>query len=140
MGHSPFLPCQTCSEVESEVWTAAAAAAASKEWSTAELAVSSDFQKHAVCPSTSESLSGHSFDMFEIDGYEKRQRKNTCFSHGTRRSDSSMHENIGIGVQKNGSRCSGLMTENLKYLAVAEGSLFAEGLESGTIMSVCRQQ
>lgn len=58
----------------------------------------------------------------------------------TRLSDSTMHENIGTGVQKNGSRCSGLMSQNLKYLAVAGGSLFAEGLESGTIMSVCRQQ
>ena len=60
-------------------------------------------------------------------------------SHMKRRPrDSTMHKNIGTGVQKNGSRCSGLMGKNVKYLAVAEGSLFANGLESGTIMSVCR--
>lgn len=58
----------------------------------------------------------------------------------TRPRDSTMHKNIGTGVQKNGRRCSGLMGKNVKYLAAAEGSLFANGLESGTIMSVCRQQ
>ncbi len=52
----------------------------------------------------------------------------------TRPSDLTMHENTGTGVQKNGSRCSGLMSQNLKYLAVAEGSLFTDGLESDTIM------
>ncbi|KAK1800821.1 hypothetical protein P4O66_006005, partial [Electrophorus voltai] len=36
----------------------------------------------------------------------------------------------GSGVQKNGSRCSGLMSQNLKYLALAEGGLFTEGLEN----------
>ena len=46
----------------------------------------------------------------------------------------------GTGVQKNCSKCSGLMSQNLTYLAAAEASLFADGLESGTIMSVCRQQ
>ena len=30
--------------------------------------------------------------------------------------------------------------QNLKNIAVAEGSLFSEGLESNTMMSVCRQQ
>ena len=30
----------------------------------------------------------------------------------TRPSDSTMHENIGTGVQKHGSRCSGLMSQN----------------------------
>ena len=35
-------------------------------------------------------------------------------------------ENTGASVQKNSSRCSGLISQNLKYLAVTEGSLFAE--------------
>ena len=76
----------------------------------------------------------------EVVFMEELQPKSHTSDVGTRPSDSSMHKNIGTGVQKNGSRCSGLMSQNLKYLAVAEGSLFVEGLESGTIMSVCRQQ
>lgn len=31
------------------------------------------------------------------------------------------------------------MSQNLKYLAVAAGNLFAEGLERGTVMSISRQ-
>lgn len=46
---------------------------------------------------------------------------------------------IGTKVQKDGSRCSGLRSKNVKYLAIAQGSLFAERLESDTIMSF-RQQ
>lgn len=49
-------------------------------------------------------------------------------------------KNIGSGVQKNNSRFSRLLSKNLKHLAVAHGSLLAEGLESRTVMSVCRQQ
>lgn len=41
----------------------------------------------------------------------------------TRLSDSTMHKNIGIEVQKNDSRSSGLMV-------VAEARLFIEGLEN----------
>lgn len=44
----------------------------------------------------------------------------------------------GTGVQKIGSRCAGLMRQNLRYLAAAEGGLYAEGLQSVTIMSVCK--
>ncbi|MGH0173381.1 UNVERIFIED_CONTAM: hypothetical protein FKN15_067962 [Acipenser sinensis] len=76
----------------------------------------------------------------EVDFMEDLQPKSHTSDVETRPSDSTMHENSGTGVQKNGSRCSGRMSQNLKYLAVAEGSLFAEGLESGTRMSVCRQQ
>lgn len=52
---------------------------------------------------------------------------------------SSMHEDAGTGLKKNGRRCSGLMSQKLKYLTVAEGrrSWFAEGLEGATVM---RQQ
>lgn len=48
--------------------------------------------------------------------------KNNTSDMETRLS-SSMHNNIGSGVQKNGSRSSGLMSQNVKYLAVAGGSL-----------------
>lgn len=44
------------------------------------------------------------------------------------------------GVQINGSRCPGPMSQNFKYLAAVEGSLFAKGLQSCTRMTVCRQQ
>ncbi|XP_053561456.1 claudin-10 [Bombina bombina] len=54
----------------------------------------------------------------------------------TRQADSTMHENTGTVIQKNGSRCS----ELIKYLAVAEGSVFAEGLERGKTMTVFRQK
>ena len=80
-GRLPFLPCQTFSKTESPESEESSAAAADSEESSAaaerEVTVSSDCQKHAVCPSASESLSRdrHSFNMFEIDGYEKRQRK-----------------------------------------------------------------
>lgn len=46
---------------------------------------------------------------------------------------------IETGVQKTDSRRSGLRSQNVTYLAVTEGSLFAEGLESCSIMSVCRE-
>ena len=39
------------------------------------------------------------------------------------------------GVQRNGSIRSGQTSQNLKFLCVAEGSSFREGLESGTIKS-----
>ena len=71
---------------------------------------------------------------------EELQPKSHTSDMESRPSDSTVQETIGTGVQKNGSRCSGLMSQKLKYLAVEEGSLFAEGLECGTIMSVCRQQ
>ena len=38
-------------------------------------------------------------------------------------------QNIGTKVQKNSSRCPGLMSQHLKYLALAEGSLFPDGFE-----------
>ena len=57
---------------------------------------------------------------------EELQPKSQTSDMETRPSDSTMHENIGTGVQTNGSRCSGLMSQKLKYLAVEEGSLFAE--------------
>lgn len=45
----------------------------------------------------------------------------------------------GTGVQRSCTRCSEMISQNLKYLALAEGSLFTVGLESGTILRVCRQ-
>ena len=71
----------------------------------------------------------------EVVFMEELQPKSHTSDMETRPSDSTKHENIETGVQKHGSRCSGLMSQNQKYLAVEEGSLFAEGLESGTIMS-----
>lgn len=40
----------------------------------------------------------------------------------TRPSESSMHKNIGTGAQKNSSRCSGLMSQNLYYLLLQKYS------------------
>lgn len=57
----------------------------------------------------------------------------------TRSTTKLCKETLINGVQKNGSRCSGPMIQNKKYLAVEECSLCAEGLESGTVTSVCRQ-
>lgn len=37
-------------------------------------------------------------------------------------------ENVKSPVQESGSWCCGLMSENLKYLALAEGRLFTGGL------------
>lgn len=51
-----------------------------------------------------------------------------------------MCENTGTGLQKNGSMCSALMGQNLKYLAAAEGGLSAKELESSSVISACRQQ
>lgn len=36
--------------------------------------------------------------------------------------------------------CSKMMSQHLVYLAAAEGSLFATGLENGKVMIICRQQ
>lgn len=51
-----------------------------------------------------------------------------------------MQEIAGTGVQKNGSRCSRLISQNLEYLAEAEGSLFTKGPESGAKTRGYRQQ
>lgn len=49
----------------------------------------------------------------------------------------ALHKTIGTQVQKNGSRWSGLISQNeMKYLAAAEGGLFTKELQSGIIMSV----
>lgn len=40
---------------------------------------------------------------------------------------------------KNDNCCSKLMSQNLVYLAVAEGNLFSNSLDSGTILSISRQ-
>lgn len=48
-------------------------------------------------------------------------------------------ENVNSAAQKSGSWCCGLMSKNLKYLAVAEGRLFTRGLQRQVIMSVCKQ-
>ena len=61
----------------------------------------------------------------EVVFMEELQPKSHTSDIETRPSDSTMHKNIGTGVQKNGSRCSGLMTQNFKYLPVAEDRLFA---------------
>lgn len=47
---------------------------------------------------------------------------------GRKQRNSTMH--IQTGVQKNGSGCSGLISQNVKYLSVAGGSLSMEGLDS----------
>lgn len=46
------------------------------------------------------------------------------------KSKSAMHENVGNGEKKNSNRWSGLMSRNLKYLAVVEGSLLLMGWRS----------
>lgn len=48
--------------------------------------------------------------------------------------------NIGTEVPQNGSRCSGLMSPNVNYLAGAEGRFFTEGFKSSTLMSVCKKR
>lgn len=52
-------------------------------------------------------------------------------------SNEAVHEHIW--VQGNGSRCSELMSQNLKHLGLTKASLLIQQLNSGTIMSVCRQ-
>ena len=49
--------------------------------------------------------------------------KNHTSDVETKLTDSAMHKNIGNDVQKIYRRCSGLMSQNVKYLAVA-GWLF----------------
>lgn len=51
-------------------------------------------------------------------------------------SDLTLHESIGTEMQTNESNWS----QNLKTFPVAGSGLFAKELESGVIMSVCRQQ
>lgn len=55
----------------------------------------------------------------ELVFMEEMQPKSSSTEVKTRSSNSSMHENIGTGVQKNGNRCSGQMSQNLKYFCVA---------------------
>lgn len=64
----------------------------------------------------------------EVVFREELQPESHSSNVETRPSDSTMHKNLGTGVQKNGSRCSELMNQNFKHLAVAEGRLFAEKL------------
>ena len=64
----------------------------------------------------------------EVVFIKELQPKSYTFNMETRPSNSTMHE------------YESMMSKNFKYLAVAEGSLFVKGLESGTIMSVCTQQ
>lgn len=40
---------------------------------------------------------------------------------------------------KNDNCCSKIMSQNLVYLAGAEGNLFSNSLDSGTILSISRQ-
>lgn len=51
---------------------------------------------------------------------------------GTEAKRLSYAANMGSEMLQNGSRCSGVMSPNVKYMAGAEGSLFTQGLDSGT--------
>lgn len=48
-----------------------------------------------------------------------------------------MHEHMR--VQGNGSRCSELMSQNLKHFGITKASFLIGQLNSGAIMSVCRK-
>lgn len=65
-----------------------------------------------------------------------RISQSRVWSQKSQPSGSTMQENTGSGVQENGSRCAGLMSPDLKYLAAAGASLFTGGLEGGSVMGL----
>lgn len=99
---------------------------------TSEMAETSETQVH---PPTAQRRVRVSFWPEMVFTEELQPNTHNCNMGSS--SNSTINENTGTVVQTNGSRCSGPMSENL---AVAEGSLFHEGLVSSTIMSVCKQQ
>lgn len=79
--------------------------------------------------------------IFKSGLYERLAAKCHSCNMERRPSNSLMQETQDLVCKINdSSRCSGLKSLNFKYLVLTEGSLFSKGLESGTMMSVWRQQ